>query len=537
MRGRASSDIVTVMKLWVLGLGLLLQAAPDEGGARLYLTDRTDLRGEIAGLDASGMLDVQTGSGPRRVAVEEILKIQFAKEGEAVRFDGDGERARLFHGGTLSGKIKSCTETGAVVETAAGVFRLRRADIKSLTLGSLSGLPPELRDERKDILVREIERVEKKEDGKEKTVRQAVAVYGRLKSIGEKVLFRVMPVKKPPAEGAPPDPEPAPAAEEDREFDRASVKQVYFHHERPPGELPAGWFAKILFRNGDKLVGVLRGFDEGRVRVFSHLFGSAEIERKHIHTIAFVQYARMTVGNILICDQNGVHEYDRQGNVLWSYTQNTQYAWSARKLENGNVLVANTNNNQVLELKPVGKSGADIHWQINNSNYPYDAVRLENGNTLVAEYYSNRVVEYDARTQEVVWQCGAVNYPISVQRLDNGRTLICSNHIVAEVDKDGTQQWKAEFKSNVRPWRAQRLENGNTLVTDYQRGQVIEIDAKSNEVWRMDNLSRPVQAIRLEDGNTLILEQGKNHIIEVDPSKRFTVIIKNLNTPQGMSTY
>jgi hypothetical protein len=501
--------------------------AGEEKFDRILLSDRSEVRGSISGIDVSGTLHVRVKDSDRviRIAVEEIARLHFGSE-ESVQFDPQGQQLRLYHGGAVSGQLKSFDGKTAQIDAPSGTYRIRRADIKSIVLAPLAGPMPDLKDEKKDIL---IHAVEKKEEGKEKPISVLVAEYGRLLSVGEKVQFHVVPVKK---EG-----EEAPAGpEEDREYDRATVKSVYLHRDEAAHELPPGWFAKLLLKNGDKMVGVIQSFGPDRVRVFSHLFGTAEIEKKYIHTVSFVQHARMSVGNMLICDQNGIREFDRGGRELWTYANNTQYCWSARKLENGNVLIANTNYNQVIEVKPTGRASGEIVWRMDQSNYPYDALRLDNGNTLVAEYYSNRVVEYEAKSKNSVWQA-TINYPISLQRLENGNTLVCSNYQVVELDPKGVQKWQASLQG-VRPWRAQRLENGNTIITDYQRGQVVEIDANSNKVWEKKGLSRPVQAIRMEDGNTLILEQGANRLIEVDPSSGKQVdVVKGLNYPQGMSTY
>jgi hypothetical protein len=541
MRGQVatSNDIVPMMKL-LAALAALLLAAPQDAATpkpaaargdgldHIILTDRSEVRGAILSIDASGALEVRVKDGDRviRLGVEETARIQFGSE-DPVQIDPQGQQLRLYHGGSVSGKLKSFDGSTAVLETTSGPFRLRRQDVKLIVLAPLGGPLPEIKEEKRDILIRV---VEKKEEGREKPVQTLVADYGRLLSIGDQVQFHVVPVKK---EG-----EEAPAGkEEDVEYPRAAVRQVYLQRDEAAPDLPPGWFSKVLLKNGDKLVGVLQGFSSDKVRIFSHLFGAAEIEKKNIHSISFVQHARMSVGNILICDQNGIREFDRAGRELWTYANNTQYSWSARKLENGNVLIANTNFNQVIEVKPSGKTGGEIVWRMEQSNYPYDAIRLDNGNTLVAEYYSNRVVEYESKTKNAVWQA-AINYPISVQRLENGNTLVCSNYQVVELDREGKQKWQASLQG-VRPWRAQRLESGNTLITDYQRGQVVEIDADSKVVWKKASLSRPVQAIRLEDGNILILEQGANRLIEIDPSNpnKSVTIVPGLNYPQGMSTY
>ena len=490
--------------------------------------DRSEVRGSILSIDASGALTVRSGQRVLRVGVEEVSRLLFGAE-EALQPDPQAHLLRLYHGGSLSGKIRSFDAAGALLETPSGQLRIGRSDIKMIILAPLGSPPPEIRDEKRDVLVRA---VEKKEEGREKPVVTLVAEYGRLLAIGSDVRFHVVPAKK---EG-----EEAPAAggkEEDVAYPLASVRQIHLHRDEAAPDLPAGWFAKVLLHNGDKLVGVLEAFTADRVRIFSHLFGEAEIDKKNIQSVSFVQHARMSVGNILICDQNGIREFDRTGKELWTYANNTAYAWSARKLESGNVLIANTNFNQVLEVKPSGKTGGEVVWRMEQSNYPYDAIRLDNGNTLVAEYYSNRVVEYEAKSKNAVWQA-AINYPVSVQRLESGTTLVCSNYQVVELDRDGKQKWQASLQG-VRPHRAQRLENGNTLITDFQRGQVVEIDPESKVVWKKTSLSRPVQALRLEDGNILILEQGANRLIEIDPANpnKLTPIITGLNYPQGLSTY
>jgi len=294
---------------------------------------------------------------------------------------------------------------------------------------------------------------------------------------------------------------------------------------------------------GDRWVGVLQSAAGARVRVFSHLFGTVELEKAKIHTLSFIQQAQLTAGNLLITDQSGIHEFDAQQKEIWSFNQAGQGAALARKLRNGNVLVADPNTNSVIEIRPSGRTGGEIVWRIDDLQNPWDVTRLENGNTLVTERYQNRVVEYDAKTREAVWQHPA-QYPMSAQRLENGNTLITTMNAVFEVNRENRaqEQWRANLLrgGTIRPHRAVRLDNGNTLITDIQKGQVVEIDTNSNEVWKATNLIHPVQAVRLEDGNTLILEQGAGRVVEVDPANpkdRRELIKRGLNLPQGMTTY
>lgn len=475
---------------------------------RLVLADRTELRGAATAVDDSGAVRFRDRASGRELAVapEEIARLSFS-EAPPVR-DPAAEQVRLHLGGSLSGRIRSADAEAVVLEHPAGTLRVRRDHVRALVFAPLGGALPEIREEAADVLVRE------SDDG-----RSLTADYGRLASAGDSLAFVV--------------------GGETRTHARAKVRQVILHRGGATPDASAGWFAKAVFRNGDRIVGMLRSFTPEKVGLFAPALGTVEVPKASLQAISFVPQSRLSIGNLLVCDQAGVREFDRQGRELWSYTQSVQYAWSARKLDNGNVLIANTNYNQVLEVKPSGKTGGEIVWRLDQVSYPYDAVRLENGNTLVAEYAANRVAEYDARTRAPVWQ-HAANNPSSVQVLDNGRLLIASVHQVTEVDRAGTEQWRLTAPG-IRAHRAARLESGNTLVTDH-RGQVVEFDADSKRVWTAQGLQRPVQAIRLEDGNTLILEQGNNRIVEVDPlnAKKHVPVMADLlrlQFPQGMSLY
>ncbi|HXG61355.1 MAG TPA: PQQ-binding-like beta-propeller repeat protein [Planctomycetota bacterium] len=479
---------------------------------RLFLVDRTELRGRLVDVQAAGVAVFREGQAgrERRLPLEEATHLLFGSGGP-VRPDPQAEQVRLLHGARLSGRVESFDGRRLVLEASFGRLTLAREDIRSLSLSPLRGAPPEVREEPRDILIAE------KAGGPEE-VKGEVA-YGTLRGIDANAVRFVPP------------------SGEERSWERGTVREIFLFRPGAPSEPPPGWFARVLLRNGDRFVGVLEGATPASIRVFCPLFGRAEVPKKLVLTIAFVPQARMTVGHVLVCDQNGVREFDRQGREVWSYTENVQYAWSARKLDNGNVLIANTNHNQVIEVKPSGRQGGEVVWRLDGCMYPYDAVRLENGNTLVAEHAGGRVAEYDARTRAVVWQ-HAVNSPMSVQRLDHGTTLICANFQLFEVDRDGRVRWQMRVPG-VFAWRAQRLENGNTLVVDHRRGQVLEIDRDGKAVWTLGNLSRPVQALRLDDGNTLILEQGQNRVLEADPAdpRKTVPRITGLEYPQAMSTY
>ena len=510
---------------------LLAQEAPpkkDEAVDVFILQDRSEIRGELVEFGPSGRLRIRqpNQSRPLEISVEELARLRFSLD-TARPSPPSGEQARLAGGGTISGKVVSFDGETVVVESGVGALRLRRRDLKALFLGTPAS-SPELRDEKKDILIRDVE----KTDGG-KTTRDTVAEYGRLKSVGEKVVFDVVL----PADGEKKE------RTETREVDRATVRYIYFQRDPGAAEFPTGLFTKVTMRNGDRWVGVVQSVARDRVRLFSHLFGTVDVEKSKVHTLSFIQQAQLTAGNLLVTDQQGIHEFDAQQKEIWTYNQAGQGAAIARKLRNGNVLVADPNSNSVFEIRPTGRTGGEVIWRIDDVQNPWDVTRLDNGNTLVTERYQNRVVEYDAKTREVVWQYPA-QYPMAAQRLENGNTLVTTMNHVIEVNRDPRpqEQWRANLLrgGTIRPHRAVRLDNGNTLITDIQKGQVVEIDTNSNEVWKVTDLRHPVQAVRLEDGNTLILEQGAGRIVEVDPSNpkdRRELIRRGLNLPQGMTTY
>jgi hypothetical protein len=495
---------------------------------RIFFQDRSELRGEIVECSAAGRFKVRVAGveRPLEFGFEEVARLRFSTD-DTRPAAPTGEQVRLTGGGTLGGKVRSFDGEVAVVESAVGPLQLRRKDLKALLLSAPEAPLPELRDEKRDILIREIE---KQVPGVAKPSRECVADYGFLRAIDEKVKFQaIVPGENGGADKV-----------EEREFDRSTCRHVYLYRDAASRESPTGLFAKVTLKNGDRWVALVQGMDRGRVKFFSHLFGPVELAKDKIHTISFTPQAQLTGGNLVVTDVSGIHEYDARGREVWSYTQGGQGASIARKLPGGGILVADPNTSSIFEVRPLGRTGGDIPWRMDEVQYPRDVSRLDNGNTLVTEQYSRRVVEYDGRTRQIAWQVQA-EYPLSAQRLDNGNTLVCTQTSIFEVNRALSVVWSADLRSTViRPFRASRLDNGNTLIVDQQKGQVIEIDPRSQVVWKAVQFSMPAQAIRLEDGNTLVLETGANRIVEVDAintRSKTDLNIKGLNQPQGMSNY
>ena len=74
------------------------------------------------------------------------------------------------------------------------------------------------------------------------------------------------------------------------------------------------------------------------------------------------------------------------------------------------------------------------------ASYPWSARRLANGNTLIADYNQSRILEVDSK-DKVVWQRTGIRYPRYAERLANGNTLVTHSQGVIEIRKDGKAVW------------------------------------------------------------------------------------------------
>jgi hypothetical protein len=120
---------------------------------------------------------------------------------------------------------------------------------------------------------------------------------------------------------------------------------------------------------------------------------------------------------------------------------------------------------------------------------PNSAELLANGHILIADENNNRVIEV-TRDKHIVWQYGnprdtnTLSGAAFASRLENGDTLITDsgNSRVVEVNHDKQVVWS--YVTNTRPGsismplptRAVRLRNGDTLISDQFNHQVIEVN-------------------------------------------------------------
>lgn len=184
-------------------------------------------------------------------------------------------------------------------------------------------------------------------------------------------------------------------------------------------------------------------------------------------------------GNFLFTTGNGVKEVTIDKEVVFTYESKSDI-YACQRLANGNTFIGESNSGRLLEVNPEGKIVKTINLLPDSidggSAFMRNARKLDNGNYLVAHYGLDKVCEYDS-TGKLVRELSITGGPHSVIRLPQGNTLIsCSDHNgeprIVEVDKNGTIVWqlaKDEIPGIELKFMTgmQFLSNGNLLLTNW----------------------------------------------------------------------
>lgn len=207
-------------------------------------------------------------------------------------------------------------------------------------------------------------------------------------------------------------------------------------------------------------------------------------------------------GNLLFNTGHGVKEVTREKVVVFNY-ESASEIYACQRLSNGNTFVGECNAGRLLELAPDGKIVKEIHLLPAGKDgghlYMRNARRLANGNYLVAHYGEQVVREYDSQGRKVR-EIAAPGGPHSVIRLPNGNTLIACGDMagqqhVVELNAQGETVW--EVKADEMPGAhlkfmagLHRLPNGNTVLSNWlghgQLGKaplLIEVTPDKRVVW------------------------------------------------------
>ena len=227
-------------------------------------------------------------------------------------------------------------------------------------------------------------------------------------------------------------------------------------------------------------------------------------------------------GNLLFNTGKGVKEVTPEKQVVFSYESESEI-YACQRLSNGNTFIGECNSGRLLEVNHEGKIVKEIKLLPDGVDgghaYMRNARKLKNGNFLVAHYGLDKVCEYDS-TGTIVWEIHITGGPHSVIRLPDGNTIIaCSDHNgdprVVEVNYTGNIVW--QLAKNELPGielkfmtGMQMLPNGNLLLTNWlghnQFGKAphaVEITRGKRVVWIYNDFSilKTMSSIQLLDQN------------------------------------
>ena len=126
------------------------------------------------------------------------------------------------------------------------------------------------------------------------------------------------------------------------------------------------------------------------------------------------------------CTQsNQLQDTDGDGDVRCGETEVLNHQHNPQWLGDGTVLVADSDNNRVVELhRNASTDEWEIAWELDSAggipfDWPRDADRLANGNTLVTDTLNKRLVEVDPNGT-VVWSTPTDQIPYESERLPEG---------------------------------------------------------------------------------------------------------------------
>jgi Arylsulfotransferase (ASST) len=225
-------------------------------------------------------------------------------------------------------------------------------------------------------------------------------------------------------------------------------------------------------------------------------------------------------GNLLFNTGKGIKEVTRTKKIVFNYDSKSEI-YACQRLPNGNTFIGECDSGRLLEVSPAGSILKDVKILKDTSErspaFMRNARKLENGNYLVAHYGLDVVREYDPEGN-VVREIKSKGGPHSAVRLPNGNTLIaCADHEggpkVFEVDSTGKVVWEvtnADFPDTVMYFMTglQRLPNGNTVMTNWlghnnfgKAPHIIEITHDKKIVWTFsdhDNM-KTISSIQVMD--------------------------------------
>ena len=223
-------------------------------------------------------------------------------------------------------------------------------------------------------------------------------------------------------------------------------------------------------------------------------------------------------GNYLMSHIRGAQEVTKDGNIVWEYKspEGTE-VHNCQPLPNGRVMITENGTCRIMEIDRAGvirkslkidTTVTGVHDQFRNAR------KLANGNYLVAFMGENAVKEFN-NDGELIRTIKTPGNCFCAVRLPSGNTLIAcgDGHKLMEVDKKDKVVWSIdENEIPGHPLRfvagVQRLPNGNTVVCNWgghgyvgQQPLIFEITRDKKVVWKFDDYARfkTISSVQLLD--------------------------------------
>lgn len=265
-----------------------------------------------------------------------------------------------------------------------------------------------------------------------------------------------------------------------------------------------------------------------------------------------IQVTPMWNGGWLVADggtfnraNSKVVMFDAKGKPIWAVASGSfDFVHSAYLTTRGNVLITDTNNNRVIEVRPsdcrvvfntddLGPHGSGYLGRGRLSDgsqllYPNDAKEIPNGHYLISSRLNNTVFEID-RHGHVFWKCSRFYNPFTrrmdglagqhnPQRLPNGNTIISDsdNARIVIVNRDCTRlKWeytgrpvvvngKTTYPFGRKPLKwprdATMMRNHDILIDDSLHNRCFEVNLKHQVVRRYYDMPEPYSCWPLKNG-------------------------------------
>jgi hypothetical protein len=208
-------------------------------------------------------------------------------------------------------------------------------------------------------------------------------------------------------------------------------------------------------------------------------------------------------GNLLFNTGHGVKEVTRDKIIVFDYESGSEI-YACQRLTNGNTFIGECNAGRLLEVNSAGKIVNEVRLLPPGADgghaFMRNARKLGNGDYLVAHYGLKVVREYDP-AGKLIREIPAAGGPHSIVRLPNGNTLIsCADGPggarVFEVDTAGKTVWQVqsnELAGVQLKFMAglERLPNGDTLMANWlghkqfgSTADLIEVTPDKRVVWQ-----------------------------------------------------